>query len=200
MMVDSIQAGLRAHGVLSICDYPGFQDAAPPDMETFSKSLNAGQYPLSVLALDEEMAGLYRKGIYGNTMTTNPRAMDVACAVLHGITPELRRNIRERGEEFLKRLRDLQRELGDRITDVQGTGLLFSLGLNNKMYKCYGTDSTEEYLRLKGCNVIHGGQNSLRYTPHFGITSDEVELVVNATRDALLHGPMRSTASEAEAA
>ncbi len=200
MLVDSIQAGLRAHGVLSICDYPGFQDAEPPDMEAFSKSLNAGQYPLSVLALDEKMAGLYRKGIYGNTMTTNPRAMDVACAVLEGVTPALRRNIRERGEEFLKKFRSLQRELGDRIVAVQGTGLLFSLELNSKYYKCYGSDSTEEYLRIKGCNVIHGGQNSLRYTPWFGITSDEVDLIVDATRDALLHGPMHSTAGNAEAA
>jgi len=200
MMVDSIQAGLRAHGVLSICDYPGFQDAEAPDMEAYSKSLNAGQYPLSVLALDENMAGLYRKGIYGNTMTTNPRAMDVACAVLNGVTPALRKNIRERGEEFLQKFRALQCELGDRITTVQGTGLLFSLELNSKRYKCYGSDSTEEYLRLKGCNVIHGGQNSLRYTPHFAITSEEVDLIVKATRNALLHGPMRATATAAEAA
>jgi acetylornithine/succinyldiaminopimelate/putrescine aminotransferase len=116
------------------------------------------------------------------------------------VTPALRRNIRERGEEFLQKFRALQHDLGDRITAVQGTGLLFSLELNNKYYRCYGSDSTEEYLRLKGCNVIHGGQNSLRYTPCFGITSDEVDLVVNATRDALLQGPMRSTASKAEAA
>jgi len=200
MVVDSIQAGLRAHGVLSICDYPGFQDAESPDMEVYSKSLNAGQYPLSVLALDEEVAALYRKGIYGNTMTTNPRAMDVACAVLNGITPALRRNIRERGQEFLDRFRDLQRELGDRITGVQGTGLLFSLELNSRLYKCYGADSTEEYLRMNGCNVIHGGQNSLRFTPHFAITSDEIELIVNATRGALLNGPMRASASASASA
>ncbi len=200
MVVDSIQAGLRAHGVLSICDYPGFQDAEAPDMEVYSKSLNAGQYPLSVLGLSEEVAALYRKGIYGNTMTTNPRAMDVACAVLHGVTPALRRNIRERGQEFLDRFRDLQRELGDRITGVQGTGLLFSLELNSRLYKCYGSESTEEYLRMNGCNVIHGGQSSLRFTPYFGITSDEVELIVNATRSALLNGPVRAAISEAVAA
>jgi acetylornithine/succinyldiaminopimelate/putrescine aminotransferase len=200
MLVDSIQAGLRAHGVLSICDYPGFEDAEPPDMESYSKSLNAGQYPLSVLALTAEAAGLYRKGIYGNTMTTNPRAMDVACAVLHALTPELRRNIRERGQEFLDKFRALQQELGDRITRVQGTGLLFSLELNSKLYKCFGADSTEEYMRLQGCNVIHGGQNSLRFTPHFGITSEEVDLIVDATRQALLHGPVRATGDEAAAA
>ena len=45
-------------------------------METYSKALNAGQYPLSVLALTAPTAELYRKGVYGNTMTTNPRALD----------------------------------------------------------------------------------------------------------------------------
>lgn len=200
MMVDSIQAGLRVHGVLSIIDYPGFQDAVPPDMETYSKSLNAGQYPLSVLALSQYAAGLYRKGIYGNTMTTNPRAMDVGCAVLKALTPEIRKNIVERGREFVEKLTALQKELGDRITRVQGTGLLFSLELNNKLYKCYGADSTEEYMRIQGCNVIHGGQNALRYTPHFRITSAEVDLIIDATRQALLKGPMLAVAQESAAA
>lgn len=200
LMIDSIQAGLRAHGVLSIIDYPGFQDAVPPDMETYSKSLNAGQYPLSVLALSRHAASLYRKGIYGNTMTTNPRAMDVGSAVLQTLTPELRRNIVDRGAEFLQKLTQLQKELGDRITRVQGTGLLFSLELNSKLYKSYGSNSIEEYMRIRGCNVIHGGHNSLRFTPHFRITSAEVDLVVNATRQALLKGPMLATAQESAAA
>src|SRR4249919_4195941 len=51
LMVDSIQAGLRAHGVLSIVDYPGFENMEAPDMETYSKAINGGQYPLSVLAV-----------------------------------------------------------------------------------------------------------------------------------------------------
>ena len=45
LLIDSIQAGLRAHGVLSIIDYPGFEGLEAPDMETYSKALNAGQYP-----------------------------------------------------------------------------------------------------------------------------------------------------------
>jgi L-lysine 6-transaminase precursor (EC 2.6.1.36) len=82
LLVDSIQAGLRATGYLSIVDYPGFEGATAPDMETYSKALNAGQYPLSVLAVGERAAGIYKRGLYGNTMTANPRALDVACAVL----------------------------------------------------------------------------------------------------------------------
>ena len=191
LLVDSIQAGLRAHGVLSIVDYPGFEGLEAPDMETYSKALNAGQYPLSVLAVGERVAALYRKGIYGNTMTTNPRAMDVACAVLAGLTPALRANIRERGAEFVRKLETLARELPGMITGVQGTGLLFSCELAPD-FKCYGTQSTEEYMREQGIGVIHGGVNSLRFTPYFNVRSDEVDLVVEAVRQALTQGPRLS--------
>lgn len=195
LLIDSIQAGLRTQGVLSIVDYPGFEALEAPDMETYSKALNAGQFPLSILAMNERAAGLYRKGIYGNTMTANPRAMDVAVAVLEQITPALRENIRERGREFIERFEALKQELGGLITKVQGTGLLFSCELAPQ-YKAFGAASIEEYLRRHGVGVIHGGQRSLRYTPHFAITSEEAELVVKATRDALLNGPGAAAVEE----
>lgn len=188
LLVDSIQAGLRAHGVLSIVDYPGFRDLPPPDMETYSKALNAGQYPLSVLALQGRAAGLYQHGVYGNTMTSNPRAMDVAVTVLRSITPAVRENIHARGEQLVRGLQALAEELGDAITRVQGTGLLLSCELNPR-YKCFGADSTEEYLRMHGLGVIHGGTNSLRYTPWFLMTEAEADLVVELTRQALVEGP-----------
>ncbi|HEV7271351.1 aminotransferase class III-fold pyridoxal phosphate-dependent enzyme [Pseudoxanthomonas sp.] len=187
-LVDSIQAGLRAHGVLSIVDYPGFEGLDAPDMETYSKALNAAQYPLSVLAVNERAAGLYRKGVYGNTMTTNPRALDVACATLAQLTPQVRENIRKRGVEAVQKLQQLQGELGGLITNVQGTGLLFSCELS-PAFKCYGAGSTEEWLRQHGLNVIHGGANSLRFTPHFAIDSEELDLLVGMVGTALREGP-----------
>jgi acetylornithine/succinyldiaminopimelate/putrescine aminotransferase len=196
LLVDSIQAGLRAHGVLSLTDYPGFEKLPAPDMETFSKALNAGQYPLSVLAVNERAANLYRKGIYGNTMTANPRALDVALATLHELTDEVRANIRERGKEFVDKLNALKNELGGLITKVQGTGLLFSCELSAD-FKCYGAGSIEEYMRERGVGVIHGGVNSLRFTPHFKVTSAEVDLVVAHVRQALLNGPRKMKAEAA---
>jgi len=131
---------------------------------------------------------LYKKGIYGNTMTANPRALETACAVLKAFTPELRANIRARGTEFLDKFNKLARELPGLITKVQGTGLLFSCELAPQ-FKCYGANSTEEWMREHGVGVIHGGTNSLRFTPTFGITSAEVDLIVDGIRQALLQGP-----------
>jgi acetylornithine/succinyldiaminopimelate/putrescine aminotransferase len=193
LLIDSIQAGLRTTGNLSIVDYPGFEGLPAPDMETYSKALNAGQFPMSVLAMNERAAGLYRKGIYGNTMTANPRAMDVGTAVLGMVDDEVRANIVARGHEFLEKLGALKTELGGAITKIQGTGLLFSCELD-PAYKAYGTGSAEEYMRTNGIGVIHGGENSLRFTPHFNVTSAEVDLIVEQVKDAVINGPKRAAA------
>jgi acetylornithine/succinyldiaminopimelate/putrescine aminotransferase len=185
LLIDSIQAGLRTHGVLSILDYPGFQDAEAPDMETYSKALNAGQFPLSVLALTKRAAGLYRRGVYGNTMTANPRALDVAVAVLAGLSPGLRRNICDRGEELVTKLRQVAAETDGIITHVQGTGLLVAAELADG-YRSSGHASVEEDMRRHGIGVIHGGHNALRFTPHFAITSAEIDLIVGQLKKALI--------------
>ena len=188
LLVDSIQAGLRSTGYLSAIDTPGFQDLEAPDMETYSKALNAGQYPLSILAMTPATADLYRKGIYGNTMTANPRAMDIGTAVLKMVTPEIRQNIVDRGHEFVEKFEALGEELDGAITKVEGTGLLFSCELDPR-FKAYGTDSSEEFMRMQGIGVIHGGENSLRFTPHFKVTSAEVDLIIDHVRNAVLNGP-----------
>jgi acetylornithine/succinyldiaminopimelate/putrescine aminotransferase len=185
LLVDSIQAGIRGQGCLSIVDYEGFQDAQAPDLETWSKALNAGQYPLSVLGLNARASDLYVVGIYGNTMTTNPRALETAIAVLDCISPELRDNIRARGKEFVNKLNALSEELPGTIVKVQGTGLLCSAELNPETLPVVGFDKVEVWCRKNGLGVIHGGENALRYTPNFNITSKEIDLIIDITRQAI---------------
>jgi acetylornithine/succinyldiaminopimelate/putrescine aminotransferase len=199
LLVDSIQAGLRAQGCLSIVDYQGFDGIEAPDMETYSKALNAGHYPLSVLAMTADTAALYVKGVYGNTMTTNPKAMDVACEVLARVDDAFRNNILQRGQEFVEKLNGLQQKLNGQVTNVQGTGLLFSCELAPE-FKAYGTDSIEEFMRFNGVGVIHGGENSLRFTPHFAITSAEVDLIIDAVEYAIINGPKANAIDSLEKA
>ena len=184
--VDSIQAGLRGSGTLSLVDYDGFSDCVCPDVETWSKALNGGQYPLSVLGCNERTANIYKRGVYGNTMTTNPRALEVGCAVLDMITPELRANIRARGDQLVAGLKVLQTEMPDVVTQVQGTGLLCAAELAPEHFKVVGYGAVEEQCRRQGLGVIHGGINALRFTPHFRITEAEVELILTIVRDVLV--------------
>ncbi len=184
LLVDSIQAGIRGTGYLSIVDYPGFESADGPDMETYSKALNAGQYPLSVLACNDRASSLYVRGIYGNTMTTNPRALQVGCTVLSNLNSTIRENIQNRGHEFVDKLKGLMTEFPGLVTKVQGTGLLFSAELHPEI-EVVGFDGIETWLRKHGLGVIHGGENSLRFTPHFAITSQEVDLIVDLVRKGI---------------
>lgn len=185
LLVDSIQAGLRARGTLSIMDYPGFQDAAPPDFETFSKALNGGQFPLSVLALGPRVEEIYARGLYGNTMTTNPRALDVAVSILESITPEIRANIVEQGKNMVASFDRLVERYPDVFTHTSGTGLLNAIELNPQ-FPAFGHPRAFEVLcRELGLGVIHGGQNALRFTPVFNISKDEVDLVTEVIDEAV---------------
>ncbi len=185
LLVDSIQAGIRGQGCLSIIDYEGFQDCEVPDLETWSKALNAGQYPLSVLGMNSRASELYVTGIYGNTMTTNPRALEIASTVLESITPELRKNIKERGVEFLDKLKKLEAEFPDFVLKTQGTGLLCSIELKPDILPVIGFNAVEPWCRRRGLGVIHGGENALRFTPHFRITSEEIDLLISIVREAI---------------
>jgi acetylornithine/succinyldiaminopimelate/putrescine aminotransferase len=186
LVVDSIQAALRAQGCLSIVDYPGFESCAAPDMETYSKALNAGQYPLSVVALTDRVAATYVTGLYGNTMTGNARAMEAACAVIDAMTDGLRANIRDRGRDLVAGFEHLSREFPGAIDAVVGTGLMVSAMLNPSRYRVTGEGGFEQYLRRHGIEMIHGGDTGLRFTPPFDITRDEIELILSVVRQGLI--------------
>eukprot|EP00747_Dinoflagellata_sp_TGD_P061729 gnl/TRDRNA2_/TRDRNA2_152655_c1_seq5.p1 gnl/TRDRNA2_/TRDRNA2_152655_c1~~gnl/TRDRNA2_/TRDRNA2_152655_c1_seq5.p1 ORF type:complete len:515 (-),score=119.73 gnl/TRDRNA2_/TRDRNA2_152655_c1_seq5:40-1584(-) len=185
LCIDSIQAGIRTTGNLSICDYPGFETLPPPDFEVYSKALNAGQYPMSVVALAPRAATWYRHGVYGNTMTGNPRACRVATAAMKQLTPALRANIAEMGKYAVQKYDALMHELPDMIIRVNGTGLLYQVKVDEK-YPVTAMDGIEMLLRRRGINVIHGGTNALRFTPNFDITKEELDMQVAHVRQVLL--------------
>ena len=187
LIIDSVQAGLRGQGCLSIVDYEGFQDSEAPDMEAWSKAINAGQFPLSVVGMTADVAELYVTGIYGNTMTTNPRALETAIAVLDRITPELRQNIRRRGKEFVEGLEMLMNEFPEAILSVKGTGLLVCAELEPDFFPVVGHDKVEMWCRKNGLGVIHGGLNALRFTPHFSITTEEIDMILQIVKKAIIH-------------
>ena len=185
LLIDSIQAGFRGQGCLSVIDYEGFEDCEAPDLETWSKALNAGQYPLSVLGMNSKASELYVNGIYGNTMTTNPRALETAVSVLESITPDLRKNIREKGKEFVSKLNDLMADFPEEVLKVQGTGLLCSAELRPEI-PVVGFNGIEPWCRRRGLGVIHGGINAMRFTSHFGITSQEIDLIISIVREGII--------------
>lgn len=181
LVIDSVQAGIRCAGVLSIVDYPGFQTAECPDFEVFSKAVNGGQYPVSLIALSTRAVASYRRGIYGNTMTTAPRACDVAACIIGSLSGEnsmIRTNVPTMGKYAVDQFKKLQAKYPRAITSVTGTGLLYAVHLDPQVYPVVAGAGAEYWLRTQGIGVIHGGENALRFTPHFKVTTAEIDLQV----------------------
>ena len=145
--------------------------------QTGSRTRGIGRYSLALL----------------RAMARENRGHELIVALNGSLNEDLRRNIRERGAECLEKFTALAAEMGDRVTGVQGTGLLFSVGLDSSRFKAYGAGSVEEYMRLHGINVIHGGENSLRFTPHFRITSEEIDLLIEHYEDLFQTAPTSAT-------
>jgi acetylornithine/succinyldiaminopimelate/putrescine aminotransferase len=185
LVVDSVQAGMRATGNLSICDYPGFETLPPPDFEVWSKAINGGQFPVSIVGLSPRGASWYQHGVYGNTMTGNPRACRVMAASLRKMTPDLRANIQDKGRYFVEAYTKLQDELPGVIVQVNGTGLLYQVKLDPKYPVTAKDVGVELELRRRGINVIHGGTNALRFTPNFDISQEEADMQIAHVREVL---------------
>jgi acetylornithine/succinyldiaminopimelate/putrescine aminotransferase len=186
LVIDSVQAGVRCYGVMSMMDYPGFRDLPCPDFETFSKAINGGQYPVSVLALSDRAVSAYKRGVYGNTMTTAPRACEVVATIVESLDDAVRENIRSMGEYAIERFEKLRAKHPEAITNVTGTGLLYAVHLDQKIYPVVAVAGAEYWLRAHGVGVIHGGENALRFTPHFNVTKEEIDLQVDTLERFLL--------------
>jgi len=179
LVIDSVQAGIRCHGVLSIMDYPGFQDVDCPDFEVFSKAINGGQFPVSIIALSDRAVAAYKRGVYGNTMTSNPRACELVATIIESLNPGVRKNIVDMGEYAVNEFKKLQSRYPKAITNVTGTGLLYAVHLDVHVYPVVAVAGAEYWLRCQGVGVIHGGENALRFTPHFLVSKDEIDLQID---------------------
>jgi len=178
LVIDSVQAGLRTNGCLSISEYNNFQDFDIPDFEIFSKAITGGHYPLSIIGINKKYSNINIEGIYGNSMCANPKALDICEKALNIFYSRYAKNVVEMGELFKQMLLELKEKYPKIITNVNGTGLLLSAEIDGK-YPVSGYNSLEYKLRNTGLNVIHGGKNALRFTPHFGINKNEIILVSN---------------------
>ena len=182
LLIDSVQAGIRTNGCLSVVDYPSLKGCKAPDMEVFSKAINSGMYPLSVLALKNEVSEKYEVGTYGNTMCANPKALDIVFETLNRLDKNVSKNIVEQGKNFVNMLNTLKELYPDVIEEVTGTGLLLAAHINKK-YDVVGENGLEINCRKRGLNVIHGGKNALRFTPYFLINIKEIELIKCILKD-----------------
>ena len=149
----------RAHGCCPSWTTPA-RTPWPP-ISTYSKALNAAQYPLSVLAMTEHAASLYVPGIYGNTMTGN-LMRGGRCHVGAGRRRHAGQRPRPR-PRVRRRARAPRQEIPGVIVGVQGTGLLLAATLADHI-PVVGEDGVELECRQRASVSSGGTTRPLRRT------------------------------------
>lgn len=169
-VADEIQTGFGRTGQDFACDWEGIK----PDMYIMGKALGGGVMPISAVAADQEVLGVFEPGSHGSTFGGNPLACAVAIAALDVLQEEeLSKRSRELGEYFQAELNKIQNPI---IKEVRGKGLFIGMELHEKA-RPYCEALMQEGLL---CKETH--DNTIRFAPPLTITKEELDIALDKVR------------------
>ncbi len=176
LLADEVQTGLGRTGRMFCCEHDGVQ----PDLYILGKALSGGVLPVSAVAADPEVLGVFRPGDHGSTFGGNPLGAAVALAALDVLIDEqLPERAAAVGERFMAALRAIDNPL---ILEVRGRGLLIGVELKPE---AGGARAYCERLMDKGllCKETH--HSVIRFAPPLNITDEELEWALERIRAVL---------------
>lgn len=191
LIFDEIFTGLGRTGALFACQSEG----VTPDILCIGKSMGGG-FPISAAIGRAEVMNSWGtssgEAIHTSTFLGNP----LGCAMAHAAIQTLidqgwPQKVRVRGEQWLERLRDLQRQFPRVVGDVRGRGLMLGIDLveaplTRQPHPNLALAITD-YCRQRGYLVLPSGVfgNVLALSPPFVITDTQADAFFQVLHDAL---------------
>lgn len=172
-IADEIQTGLGRTGKIFACDWDGIV----PDMYILGKALGGGVFPISCIAADREILGVFNPGSHGSTFGGNPLACAVSIASLEVMEDEkLAERSLELGEYFKRELESIDNPV---IKEVRGRGLFIGVEL---------TEAARPYCeRLKEegllCKETH--DTVIRFAPPLIISKKDLDWAIEKIKHVL---------------
>lgn len=163
LVADEIQSGLGRTGKLFACEW----ENVTPDVYIIGKALGAGVIPVSAVAANREVLGVFEPGSHGSTFGGNPLGCAVAVAALEVIEDEkLPQRSQELGQYFLDKLKMIDNPA---IKEIRGRGLFIGIELNGKARPYC------EALKQAGllCKETH--ENTIRFAPPLIISKEDLD-------------------------
>ncbi|GMA57630.1 hypothetical protein GCM10025858_21330 [Alicyclobacillus sacchari] len=162
-IADEIQTGLGRTGKMFACEW----EQIVPDMYIIGKALGGGVFPVSAVAADQDILGVFEPGSHGSTFGGNPLGAAVAIAALDVLEEEgLAERSRILGAAFLERLSAVESPI---IKEVRGRGLFVGVELTTKARPYC------ERLKQEGllCKETH--ENTIRFAPPLIISQEDLD-------------------------
>lgn len=176
LAVDEIQTGFCRTGKLFCFMHEGID----PDIIIMGKALGGGVIPVSAIAANEDILGLFEPGSHGSTFSGNPLGCVVAIAAIDVLTKEnLAEKSDELGKYFKKQLENMK---SDKIELIRGKGLFIGVVLKKSAGKAriYTTRLKEKGLL---CKETHDW--IIRFAPPLVITKEEIDWAMVRIREVL---------------
>lgn len=174
IVADEVQAGVGRTGTFFSFERFGVR----PDIVTTAKVIGAG-LPLGAILTTEELANVWEYGRHGTTFGGNAVACAAGSALLDLVEGGLMEQAATSGALLLKRLRELQEELPEKIVEVRGAGAMA------------GIEITEEARpvveQLLGHHIIANAtnENVIRFLPPYIFGGEHIEELVEGLRKCL---------------
>lgn len=172
-LADEIQAGLGRTGKWFACDWENVQ----PDMYILGKALGGGVFPISCVAANKNILGVFNPGSHGSTFGGNPLACAVSIAALEVIEDEnLVDQSLKLGDYFKGKLKQIVNPI---IKEVRGKGLFIGMELTESARKYCEALMDEGVL----CKETH--ENVIRLAPPLIIKKKELDDAIDKIKKVL---------------
>ncbi|MGD6833786.1 ornithine--oxo-acid transaminase [Sutcliffiella halmapala] len=172
-VADEIQAGLGRSGKLFACDWENVE----PDMYILGKALGGGVFPISCVAANKDILGVFNPGSHGSTFGGNPLACAVSMAALEVIEEE---KLVERSFELGNYMQEELRKINNPIIkDIRGRGLFIGVELTEAA-RPYCEKLKEEGLL---CKETH--ETVIRFAPPLVISQEDLDWAIGKVKKVL---------------
>ncbi len=174
LALDEVQTGFCRTGKTFAFQHEGIN----PDIIIMGKALGGGVLPVSAIAADKDILGVFEPGSHGSTFGGNPLACAVATAALDVLVEEkLADRAAELGAYFMEGIKAIN---SPKIKQVRGKGLLIGVVLHESAGKAriYTTALKDKGLL---CKETHSW--IIRFAPPLTITKEEIDAALEKIRE-----------------
>ncbi len=173
---DEVQTGFCRTGK----KFAFMHEGIVPDVIIMGKALGGGVFPVSAVAANKDVMGVFTPGSHGSTFGGNPLGCVVASAALDVLIDE---KLDEKSEELGKYFRQKLVEMNSpKVAEVRGRGLLNAVVLKKEAGKAriYTTAMKERGVLAKETH-----EWIIRFAPPLVVTKEELDWALEIITDVL---------------
>ena len=162
-MADEVQTGFARTGDMFAVQHEGVE----PDVFVLGKALGGGVMPLSAVAANSDILGVYTPGSHGSTFGGNPLACACGIKALEILErDDYPKQARDKGAYFMTGLKKIK---NDEIIDIRGRGLLIGVEFNRNAFDYVKACIREGVL----CKETH--DHTVRFAPPIPVTYEQMD-------------------------